>query len=117
MRHRYDCPTCGKPAPKLSTTVWVERDPGNYGPDTPWTRTIIANPRPHSMEGCRRLTNRTVISVAYSMRGEVTRFGEWDGESYWHPHEPFCTTGCALAFARAAYKTGHRLVAPKERVT
>lgn len=33
---------------------------------------------------------------------EQQRPGPWDGESWWHPYNPFCTLRCALSFARWA---------------
>lgn len=27
----------------------------------------------------------------------------WDGSSWFHPYNPFCTLRCALSFARKAY--------------
>jgi len=39
----------------------------------------------------------------------------WDGEAYIGGYDPFCTLQCALAYARAAHKDGHRYkYQPKE---
>jgi hypothetical protein len=48
----------------------------------------------------------------YETVTRVTR-ETWDG-SWWGGYEPFCTYGCALAFARAAYRDGARYVLAKK---
>lgn len=56
-------------------------------------------------------TNLTVVrakSYPYGNRVHHTQT-LWDGESYYYPAaRPFCTSKCAIAFARKAYAKGFR---------
>lgn len=112
------CPTCGKPAPALTTTVWVVTNAQFAARDTRLSRTIVVPDGLWTIEDCRKHTNQKIVSVIYShykpvgearIRRHVTRFGEWDGESYWHHEDPFCTGKCAARFACAAFDAGFRL--------
>ena len=38
----------------------------------------------------------------------------WDGESWKLKYGNFCTTDCAIRFANAAFRAGHRIVADKD---
>src|SRR5215831_14076133 len=110
MQHPYKCPSCGKAAPKLTRVVWVCRaDATIRGHDESWLRHLYVEQPLRSKADCERHTNQAVVSVSYSVLGAVTRFGEWDGESYWHRREPFCSDACCVRFARAAFNAGYRL--------
>lgn len=110
MSPRPTCPWCGKGLPKLTSTVWVglaSVEQRYRPPDSPWSRHIWVVRRPRSKAECEAFTDQQIVSLNYH-RGEVTRFGEWDGKSYWTASTPFCKPECALAFARMTYATGNR---------
>jgi hypothetical protein len=110
------CPTCGKPLPKLTRTVWVylrSRTHRESRTDT-WTRDLVVDEPLRSIADCRRHSNQQVVSVIYDgtpgKKDQIWRFGEWDGETYWTASKPFCKPECTLAFARASYRAGYRLI-------
>lgn len=124
MSARPTCPVCGKPIPKLTTTVCVEKGERlAHHKDSRWQRFVFPDPLPRTKDDCRRLSNQEVVSVTYHTdynyesdthaRGPVWRFFEWDGQTYWTASYPFCKPDCAVAFARAAYRAGYRLQGAK----
>jgi hypothetical protein len=112
------CPTCGKPLPKLTRTVWVidrgwlDRRDRQLEHST-YSREIAPEAALRSIADCRRHSNQQVVSVHYDRDKQVSRFTEWDGETYWSASAPFCKPDCALRFARAALRAGYHLI-PKE---
>ena len=114
---RPRCAYCDKPAPKLTTTVWLHsmsettrQKNGN------WYRHLYLDAPVRSIADCRRLSNQQVISVHYGMDKTISRFAEWDGELFWQSSDPCCSITCARKFARAAYKAGFRMVRAGETV-
>ena len=74
-----------------------------------WYRHLYLDAPVRSIADCRRHSNQQVISVHYGMDKTISRFAEWDGESYWQSSDPCCSITCARKFARAAYKAGYRM--------
>jgi hypothetical protein len=109
---RPRCAYCDKLAPKLTTTVWV----GSFTDSSrqkngDWYRHIYLDEPLRSIADCRWHTNQQVVSVHYGMNNTISRFSEWDGESYWLKYGgQFCSTPCAIKFAKAAHKAGYRMV-------
>ncbi|HEY1441377.1 MAG TPA: hypothetical protein VGF65_11175 [Mycobacterium sp.] len=111
------CPTCGKPLAKLTRTVWVidrgwlDRRHRQLEHST-YSREVAPEAPLRSIADCRRHSNQQVVSVGYTNRPDrhVWRFSEWDGETYWTASKPFCNPDCTLAFARASYRAGYRLI-------
>jgi hypothetical protein len=87
MRHR--CPGCGKPAPKKTEYHSVGQQQRLEDPD--WWR---------------RLPGKITHKHSYK-DGQVDSVDTWDGVSYQHKYDPFCTLRCALQFARAAHMAGY----------
>ena len=89
------CATCAKRAPKLTRLVWPQRDPQLFSAD----RT-------------RYLGNDTVIKESRSSyddaSGHIVSMEVWDGKTYAHKYEPFCTLRCAYRFAVMAFRSGTR---------
>jgi hypothetical protein len=111
MTERPRCAYCDKPAPKMTTTVYIRKSGDDRQKDGRWYRYIYPATPLRSIEQCRAYTNQRVISVAYSVDSTVAHFAEWDGETYWLKYGgAFCTTQCAVKFARAAHKAGYRMV-------
>lgn len=110
MSARPRCPTCNKPAPAVTTRVWVKR-PGDVFP-TPgrWERYLVVDQPLLTIEDCRRHSNQQVLRTSMWEHPtlHVHSFTEWDGETYWHARHPFCSNPCAVTFARGAYKAGYR---------
>lgn len=97
------CRYCGKPIRKHTRTVWINGGflPGN---DSDSSRHVVVDPPPRTAADCERLTNWQVLSVRRSRGGDtISRFSEWDGESY--ADEFFCTGTCAQAMGYAACRT------------
>lgn len=109
IAHPYNCPNCGKKAPKATGVVWVRESKMSEAADSRWWRHVVVSPLPKNKAECQKLTNQIVVSLVYNHdKTEVMRFGEWDGVHYWHRYEPFCSTPCAIEFARAAHEAGYR---------
>jgi hypothetical protein len=111
---RPTCAYCAKPAPKLCTTVWVHADQRYVHKPTRWTRHIHAPVLPVNIAACRRLSNQQVVSVRYDIGSRVSRFSEWDGESYWLRYDPCCTIECLQKYAAACHRGGFRMVRATE---
>jgi hypothetical protein len=110
------CVYCGKPIPKLTTTVWVGSASDKIKhQDSSWSRYVYPEEPLRSIAECRRLSNQQVISLHYGFGGTVSRFAEWDGQTYWCASQPCCSGTCAVKFARAAHKAGYRLLQPGEQ--
>ena len=77
-KEQYECPGCGKPAPKKTE-------------DYPYWG--LPNKFPLPYKG-----NLEII------RDSGTSLTLWDNESYEHRYEPFCKLRCALNYAQALYK-------------
>ena len=90
MDHRYNCPGCGKPAPRH--TVYHARGDVRIDPPDWWHKF------PEDLIVRRRM-----------MGNEVYAVDTWDGVSYCHRYDPFCTLRCALGVAKAAHRAGYRL--------
>lgn len=110
------CAYCGKPATKLTTTVYV-RSPQDVQPlSTSWSRYAVTETPLKSKADCERHTNKRVVSISYhggTDNRHIGSFTEWDGESWELKYHPFCTLACAHAFAKAAFEAGFRMVRGK----
>lgn len=94
------CVYCGGAIRKRTTTVWVRAGGrrAEHGPDSKFSRHIFPVTAPTTIAECRRLTNLTVTAVTRSADGKtITRFHEWDGESY--EDRFFCNGDHARRFA------------------
>lgn len=93
------CRYCGTPIRKHVRTVWFVR-PDQGGSDSDFVRYVRLAPGewPKTLAECQRLTNWKVVSVRRGMGETISRFGEWDGESW--SDEFFCNGGHA---ARMGY--------------
>ena len=109
MSERPVCAYCGKPAPKLTTTVWVHADKKYVREATNWTRHVHTPVLPVNIAMCRALSNQQVVSIKYGMGNRVSRFSEWDGTSYWLAFGPCCSSNCGREYARACYRAGYRM--------
>ncbi len=101
------CRYCGKAIAKRTSTVWLrtmaqaEKYPSVVSGD------LIVDRLPQSIEECRKITNRHVVSVrrmTAERGGAIYRFNEWDGESY--KDEFFCNDEHARAMGYAAARGG-----------
>jgi hypothetical protein len=99
------CRYCGKPLAKRTSSHYVKND--KYG------EPFIDSPK--TKADCQKLTNETVISVAYHKRlrdgsgaRHVWHYSTWDGESYESVYGAgfFCTQVCAVHFANLHAKEG-----------
>lgn len=92
MKQRPKCPLCGKAYGSRRTEVRSQTIPKGESPV--WER-----------------TNLTVVRTDSYPYGNGVRHTQtlWDGESFYLPKSrPFCTSTCAMAYARAAYAKGFR---------
>lgn len=105
------CRYCGKPIRKHVRTVYVHKaSPSSTynSATTEFSRTLVLDTLPATMQDCARLTNWHVVSVRKSYQGGgIGRFGEWDGESW--IDEFFCSGSCAQGMGYAACRD-HSLV-------
>lgn len=100
MKPRPKCPTCGKGVGRRATQQIEVVIPEGQKPVF-----MLSNSHPHVTKewsyGCG--VNEQSVRVVKHIR-EI-----WDGESFYLPKSrPWCSTPCALKFARAAYNNGWR---------
>jgi hypothetical protein len=103
------CRWCGKPLKKAARDVHIlPMDTGATDAAmraTEYSRYIKTGTPPKTRVECQALTNLHVVSVSRSRGGKtISRFGEWDGESYEASWDYFCTSTCAAALGRAAVR-------------
>jgi hypothetical protein len=84
------CMCCGKPAPKVTTSVFYKE-----------------SDQPKDKADAQRRTNAIITSVKRDGKdGPVWTANAWDGRTYaW----PFCTNACAILFALRAFDAGARV--------
>lgn len=109
MTARPACAYCGKPAPKLCTTVYIRGMTETFRADGNWYRYHQTNHPPMNIAMCRALTNQEVVKVKYGIDNRVSQFSEWDGVSYWLPKDPCCTIECLQKYAAACWRAGYRM--------
>jgi hypothetical protein len=113
MTERPRCAYCNKLAPKLTTTVWVhgaDTKAEHRQSDGSWWRHLYLPVQPRNIHDCQQLSNQEVLSVRYGYGNIVSRFSEWDGESYWLPKSPCCTVECLQRYAQACHAAGYQIV-------
>jgi hypothetical protein len=103
------CRYCGGPIRKDVRTVWLHDRPLNEYErrDGGLTyRHLRVDTLPRTKAECQTLTNWTVLSVKRDYRNGnvISRFGEWDGESYADPY--FCNGDHARRFAYICAEAG-----------
>ncbi len=112
---RPRCAYCGKPAPKLTTTVWTRGLDSHRNTDGSWYRYIYLAEPLRSIAECRRHSNKDVVAVNYNHEKTVAWFSEWDAsDGYWFKHRPCCSVACLQKFAKAAHAAGYRMAPAKE---
>ncbi len=97
------CRQCARPIRKDTTRVWLETKPGDFH-ETRFSRHIVVDRYPTTIDECRRLTNRHVTAVRKRTDGTIRSFFEWDGLSY--ADEFFCSSEHAQLFGRLAAVRG-----------
>lgn len=112
------CIVCGKPIPKVTSTVYLRETTsqhfhGEAGNVTSYSKTVFVDKDkwPKTREECAAFSNGIVVSVSRSRYDEEKRidsFGVWDGESY--ENEFFHSQSCAVLQGYAAARAGHRWV-------
>ena len=116
MIERPRCAYCNKLAPKLTTTVYVRSGTESVSEDGNWYRYVYVPVAPHSLHDCQQLSNQQVVSVRYGFGNRVSRFSEWDGESYWLPKSPCCTVECLQHYAQACHAAGYRMTKNEKEI-
>ena len=98
------CRYCGKAIGKRTKTIMFGDSTG-AGCDSGWLATRPE--RPKSRDEAQRLTNQTVVSVRYGVKGCGERYNHqasvWDGVSY--KDDYFCSTDHAEQFAYAVVQS------------
>jgi hypothetical protein len=100
------CRFCGGKIRKRVRTVWLytpSQAKGRSLTADDYSRHVVVDELPRSKQDCMRLTNQAIVSVSRGWAdtdGYITRFNEWDGESYVDPF--FCNGDHARKFAYAA---------------
>jgi hypothetical protein len=96
------CRFCKRPIDKHTSRVYLrEKVDPQYNKGVPSFIRYVEGIA-HCRDDCKLYTNKQVVSLDYDrshVPSRVHSFGEWDGESYIHPH--FCTGNCAKQFAYA----------------
>ncbi len=99
------CRQCARPIRKDTTRVWLETKPGDFR-ETKFSRHLVVDQYPTTIDECRRLTNRRVVTVRKWTDGTIRSFFEWDGLSYATSSEFFCCADHAQLFGRLAAERG-----------
>lgn len=95
------CRYCGGPIKKTTRTVYLRDRPlQSHERESVYSRYIVVEKLPATIDECRKLTNHQVVSVKRhhdAERNAITFFSEWDGESY--EDKFFCNGDHAKRFA------------------
>lgn len=99
MPGKYQCPGCGKRAPKRTEIIFRPSQ-------TVGQLSLAQLVNPPQREPWTYTGNQRVLKEGrYS--GELHYVIVWDGISYQHKYHPFCGLRCALGYARSAYKSAN----------
>jgi hypothetical protein len=119
------CRLCGKPIAKRTRCVYlVLKIDRQYHHDMGMIRYLEVAAYPETKADCAALTNWQVVSVDRRVvrdaegnitKPDISRFTEWDGESY---HDRFfCNGDHAKTFAYVMAENGRMTVAYRDAIT
>lgn len=104
--------------PRVSSTLFCANCGKRYGSredETTTTYHAVGEPIPPYRGNVPLIDEEVFVGPNFGPNngpGARVHRRTWDGSSFWGKYAPFCTTTCCIAFAKAAYKAGYRIVKP-----